>query len=217
MNQLYEKFRPKSWAEVVAQDKAVSVLKSLAERGLGGRALFITGQTGTGKSTLAYLAAAEIASPDFVEEVDANDATPSYLGNLERLWGSYGWGKGGRAYIINECHGLRQDAVRKLLVMLESIPSHVLVVFTTTVEGQASFFEAKDDVDALLSRCVRIALARRNLAEPFALRVQAIATQEGLNGRPIADYLRLAKDCGNNMRQMLQEVESGRMIAKGGE
>jgi replication-associated recombination protein RarA len=217
MNQLYEKFRPQSWGEVVAQDKAVSVLQSLAQRGLGGRAIFITGATGTGKSTLAYLAAAEIADRDFVEEIDASDATPAFLNNVERLWHSYGWGRGGKAYIINEAHGLRQDAIRKLLVMLERIPSHVLVVFTTTVEGQASFFEAKDDVDALLSRCVCVSLARRNLAEPFALRVSEIAAKVNLNGRPLADYMRLAKDCGNNMRRMLQEVESGKMIAKGGE
>jgi DNA polymerase III gamma/tau subunit len=47
MTVLYEKYRPKSWAEVVAQSKVVERLKTLAARdGLGGR--YISGATGIG-------------------------------------------------------------------------------------------------------------------------------------------------------------------------
>ena len=49
--QLALKHRPSSWAEVVGQDKAVEKLRALARsgRGLGGRAYWITGASGTGK------------------------------------------------------------------------------------------------------------------------------------------------------------------------
>ncbi len=58
---LYEKYRPDTWAQVVAQDKAVNALQRLSERvGLGGKAYWITGASGTGKTTIARLIAAEI-------------------------------------------------------------------------------------------------------------------------------------------------------------
>jgi hypothetical protein len=59
--------------------------------------------------------------------------------------------KSGRAFIVNEAHGLRKDVIRQLLVMLERIPPHVVWVFTTTIEGQESLFEDYDDASPLLS------------------------------------------------------------------
>ena len=44
--QLHEQYRPSCWSEVVGQDKAIKKVKLLIERGLGGRAFFISGQRG---------------------------------------------------------------------------------------------------------------------------------------------------------------------------
>jgi DNA polymerase III subunit gamma/tau len=66
--QLTERYRPASWSEVVGQEKVVQRLQALAKRGLGGRAYWLSGQSGTGKTTLARLIAAELASPWNVEE-----------------------------------------------------------------------------------------------------------------------------------------------------
>jgi hypothetical protein len=40
-------------------------------------------------------------------------------------------------------------------------------------------------------------LAKRGLAEAFAERCREIAVAEGLDGKPIVDYVRLAKDNRN--------------------
>lgn len=212
--QLTEKYRPTTWTDVVGQDKAVKTLRGLVTRGLPGRAIWIAGQSGTGKTTLARIAAAEVADADFVTELDAAGLTVADLREVERGLHFRAWGKGGRAIIVNEAHGLRKDVIRLLLVMLERIPPHVLWVFTTTKEGQDSLFEDYDDAHPLLSRCLRIDLARRDLAKAFAVKAKAIAEAEGLDGQPVERYVRLAQDKRNNLRAMLQDIEAGCMVSE---
>ena len=90
--QLHEQFRPKRWADVVDQDKAIEQINQLRKRGLGGRAYFISGQSGTGKTTIAKLLAAEIANELCTVEIDASVATPARLTTIEQEMMLYGWG-----------------------------------------------------------------------------------------------------------------------------
>jgi DNA polymerase-3 subunit gamma/tau len=168
---LPEQYRPRTWADVVGQDKVVQRIQALAKRGLAGRAYWLSGGSGTGKTTIARLIAAAVADEFCIQEVDAAALTVAQLRDLEREMGIRGWGeRGGRAYVVNEAHALRKDVIRQLLVLLERLPAHVVVVFTTTTEGQDALFEDYDDASPLLSRCLRLDLARRDLARPFAER-----------------------------------------------
>jgi DNA polymerase III gamma/tau subunit len=223
MPQLFEQYRPKTWDEVVGQNKAIRQIRNLAKRGLGGRAFWISGKTGTGKTTIARLLADEIAEEWTTVEIDSAEFTPKAIVDAERRMRCYGMGeKNGHALIVNEAHGLRKDAIKQLLVTLERpehpIPEHVVWIFTTTLEGQQSLFDEQIDAHPLLSRCQEVKLTKNGLKKAFARRCREIAIAEDLCDRhedDAADLLRyemLAEECKCNMRQMLQKIEGGEMM-----
>lgn len=212
MNSLFEKYRPRTLGELIAQPKAVETAKRLIKRGLGGRAVWISGCSGSGKTSLAKILAREVADDCMIQEFNSSDITADRLRSIASECHSYGFGRGGRCYLVDESHGLRRDNVRQLLTMLEQIPNHVLWVFCTTSDGQTALLEDYPDSGPLLSRCALIQLSRQGLARPFAEHVQRIAQAEGLDGLPIERYVKLLRDCRNNMRSALQAVECGEML-----
>src|ERR1700678_1791751 len=129
MPALAEKYRPSSWDEVIGQEKVIARVRQLAARGsLAARAYWLSGQSGTGKTTIAKLIAAEVADDFNTEELDAATLTVSDLVQIEREMQSYGLGcKHGRAFLVNESHALRKPVIRQLLVLLERIPKHVAI------------------------------------------------------------------------------------------
>jgi replication-associated recombination protein RarA len=215
--QLHEEYRPRTWGDVAGQPAAVASIRAVLGRGWGGRAWWITGASGTGKTTLAKLIAAEGASGLATDELDAGSITPARLRELERSYANRPLpvdGKAGWCLIVNECHRLRRDTTTALLDVLERLPGHVCWVFTTTRQGQAAFFEddATGDCAPLVSRCVEVALEdSRASRQALARRAKAVAQAAGCDGLPDAVYEWVVDACKGNLRAVLQRVECGRL------
>ena len=62
-NQIARKYRPATWEALIGQDKIKARIDYIRKRGLGGRTYLLSGSSGTGKTTIAYLIAEEIADP----------------------------------------------------------------------------------------------------------------------------------------------------------
>jgi DNA polymerase-3 subunit gamma/tau len=209
---LHEDYRPRSWDQLRGQTETRHVIDSLRPRGLTGRAYWISGPTGTGKTTIARLIAAEVSDPCLTTELDATKVTAGWCEQIERelaykpLFGdAYAW-------IINEAHRLRADLVTRFLTLLDPVPGHAVYIFTTTTEAQKELWDRKLDAAPFLSRCVRLTTKRDDGL--FAYRAYEVARKAGLNGQPMEAYRRLIEKHEGNLRAALQEVENGITIKR---
>lgn len=232
MSSLPEKYRPRTWADVKFQDKALRVLGRIAGGdGFGGRAVWLAGGTGTGKTTIARLIAAEVADPLNQHELDAPLLTPAMLRDIAEDGHYLAMGeKPGRCYTVNEADRLSAAARGQLKTVLESIPESTTWVFTTTLQrggSQGDLFGGKSECAQVVDRCLEINLTPldANRAGEIAPWLLDIARREGLDGRPVGDYenlwrqvcretseeIRHVSPCGS-LRAALAKIEAGVML-----
>ena len=154
------------------------------------------------------MTARALGCSDFaIERIDSRACTVADLRALDGTMRSYGMGSanGRRCYIIDEIQHLNRDCLRMLLGLLENLPSHVIVIGTTTSVTWA------DDVDGLFSRWRRFRF-RKPSAPAVAEHLERIAREVGL---PIPDGFRwlsyVQGKCGvalkgNNIRDCIDQL-----------
>lgn len=212
---LQEKYRPQSFGDIVGQEKAVQALQFIGRNGWGGKALWIAGPSGCGKTTLARIVAQEHVEGGIVTEYESADrfgqSDVDMILDASRVRGFMN-----QAFIINESHAMRAGIMRQLLGIMENLPAHLCLVFTTTLEGESDMFEGQKEKELVpwFRRVSKVQLARRlekgSLADLYAERCLFIAKAEGIDGgKDISFFKKLMQDCGNSLGLALQKVDMG--------
>lgn len=179
---LSDEYRPETFDDVYGQEKAVkTLLKTKARYGFKGLAYWISGASGTGKTTIARIIAKESgAHSSQIIEAQAIDVNPEYMRKMaDTIY--HGSLFGSRVWIFNESHLLRKNVFGAFLDIIEAMTEkgNDILIFTTTTEGNKALFEENIDTDAIMSRCVKIALTKVGLKEAIVKLVNKIAGKEG--------------------------------------
>ncbi len=132
--ELYKKYRPKTFKEVIGQSSSVKVLQSFIKKNKLPHTLLFTGPSGCGKTTLARILRRELkcGKHDFTELDCADFRGIDMVRNIRsRIQQAPISGKC-RIWIIDECHKLTNEAQNAFLKMLEDTPNHVYFMLATT-------------------------------------------------------------------------------------
>ena len=208
---LYKKYQPQTLDELVGQTKIKTRLQHIMSRDSFDRGAFwFEGPSGSGKTTLAMIIAKQLAGNDIdIREYNGGVVNKGAMNDIERDIRFYPMGGGWKVYIINEAHNMTDAAVQSLLTMLEDLPSKRLVIFTTHMNIDDLFGKHSEP---FVSRCMVFRFSSQGLCQLFAVRAKQIAEAEGLDGLPLQRYTRLVQSCKNNMRQVLQRIDSCEMM-----
>lgn len=132
------KYRPKTFDEVIGQDRTIDQLRSALEKQTLGHALLFSGPRGTGKTTTARIIAKELntdlheaALAMNVIEIDA--ASNTGVDNVREIIENLRYNtRGHKVVILDEAHMLSKNAFNALLKTLEEPPPGVTFILVTT-------------------------------------------------------------------------------------
>lgn len=136
---LYRKYRPTSLKEVVGQPQVTKILQAAADRGEFAHAYLLTGQKGTGKTSVARILAHLINGTDYnSEDIDIIEIDAASRGSVDdaRELREKSFiapvSSTHKIYIIDEVHMLSTPAFNALLKIIEEPPRHVVFILATT-------------------------------------------------------------------------------------
>jgi DNA polymerase III gamma/tau subunit len=132
--ELYKRYRPQNFKEVLGQDDAVRMLNEMGRKGSIPHTLLFTGDSGTGKTTLARILKAKLrcGDADFCEMNAADDKGIDMARELKQRSGLAPIQGPCRIWLIDECANMTPQAQECLLKLLEDTPKHVYYFLCTT-------------------------------------------------------------------------------------
>ncbi|AVP49553.1 DNA polymerase III subunit gamma/tau [Williamsoniiplasma luminosum] len=192
-NSLYRKYRPSTFDDVAGHFNVVNILKKELDEKSFTHAFLLTGQRGTGKTSIARIFAKAIncknltqgnpceicescvvsnkgQSPDIYEIDAASNSGVDEIRNIKNnvstmsILGDY------KTYIIDEVHMLSKAAFNALLKTLEEPPAHAIFILATT--------EFSKIPQTIISRC-QVLNFKKIQKQAMKERINFVAKNEG--------------------------------------
>lgn len=196
---IYQTYRPENFDEFYSNDKTIESLKGQLSKDDPPHAYLFIGPTGCGKTTLGRITAKElgVVGSDF-REVDSADfrgidtireiRTQSRFKPIEGIR---------RAWLLDECHKLTNDAQNALLKALEDSPRHVYYILATT--------EPNKLLGTVRSRCSQFTVAPLDDHSMFLLIRSIVRAEKATLKKPI--YKMIIKSSQGRPREALQILD----------
>lgn len=152
--EIYKRYRPTRFKEVVGQDASVKMLLSKVKKKTLPHSILLCGPSGVGKTTIARILKTKLhcGKADF-QEINAADTNGI---ELVRTIRTRQWAKAmdgdSRIWLIDEAHELTSKAQNAFLKILEDTPDHVYFILATT--------DPQKLIPTVQNRCTKIALKR---------------------------------------------------------
>lgn len=217
--------RPKSWNSVVGQNRALSTLKAALGSGqFTPRGIIVSGPWGTGKTTLAYLAAKSLmcldstegvscgkcasclqsqaldSHPDFIEVDAASNSGVADARQLLQLVEAFPILGKRRVVLIDEAHRLSREAWDVFLKPIETdngTAPPCVFIFATTDLAKIPY--------TIKSRCCKVPLALVD-DETIVGLLYAICGKYGIKHEPVALEL-IARHANGHIRDAVNALD----------
>lgn len=196
---LATKYRPTVWEDVVGQNNIVEILDKQISSGNIKNTYIFSGASGCGKTTVARL---------FINKLNNNSGAPLELDaasnsgvdnvrDIVKFSQERSIDSEYKAYIIDECHALSNQAWQAFLKCIEEPPKYTIFIFCTT--------EPNKIPDTIKNRCMRFNFNRIN-SDLIYKRLVHISNEEGCsNIEDTCDYI--SRICNGEMRNAISMLE----------
>jgi DNA polymerase-3 subunit gamma/tau len=164
--ELYKKYRPKSLKTMIGN---TDIIQSIRNMESFPHAILLSGESGTGKTTLGRIIAKMLKSKglDFVELDTSSFRGIDTIREIRKKMEYKPLNSDARCYLFDECHQLSKDAQNALLKALEEAPDHLYFILCTTnpemllgtIRSRCTSFHLStlddDEMDKLLVRILK--------------------------------------------------------------
>jgi len=145
---LYSKYRPKTFKDIVGNEVAVSKITNALKKKTHPHAWLLSGPPGTGKTTIARIVASMLGASE-MSIFEINTASNRGIDTARDIIDNIRYNSTDAVvYILDECHKFTNDMQNALLKALEEPPEHVYFFLCTT--------DPQKLIKAVQSRCTKV-------------------------------------------------------------
>lgn len=198
--ELYRKYRPKSFSEVVGQPEVVGIMRGWLKQENVPHAILLEGPSGCGKTTLARILANELGATGMLNYSEINVAEERGVGMVADLGEDVNHNITGnnRVWVLDEVQGLLKPAQQSLLKKLEEAPDYAYFVLCTT--------NSEKLLPTVLNRCSRLYLRLLDEASVKKM-LKAVLAKEKRLDVPERVLDAIAQCCNGSGRQAMVKLE----------